>query len=167
MITELRISRAEFASRRSRLLALIQEHGLAGVVLFDYTNILYFTGFAFIPTERPIAFVLSADGEPGMFVPRLEVEHARGETGFERIGYYPEYPGEPHPMIGFSALLDEMGMKIGAALGADMNGYPLIFGYQGPALSDLTGSRVNSLQPALDRMQAVKSEAELDRKSVV
>lgn len=161
MITTLRISAAEFATRRERLLALLRELGLAGAVMFDPTNILYFAGFSFIPTERPIAFLLSGDGEPSMFVPRLEVEHARAETGFERTGHYLEYPDRPHPMEHFAALLKEMGMAPGRALGADMDGYPLIFGYQGPRLSELSGAPVTVLQPALDRMQAVKSPAEL------
>ncbi len=161
MITTLRISAAEFAARRERVLALIRAQGLAGAAMFDPTNILYLTGFAFIPTERPIAFLLSGDGEPAMFVPRLEVEHARAETGFERVGHYLEYPGHPHPMEHFAGLLKEMGMARGMALGADMDGYPLIFGYQGPRLSELNAAPVTVLQPALDRMQAVKSAAEL------
>ena len=31
--------------------------GLSGVVLFDHYYVLYYAGFAFVPTERPIAFV--------------------------------------------------------------------------------------------------------------
>ena len=35
------------------------ERGLAGAVLFDEKRVLYYTGFAFIPTERPIAFAIA------------------------------------------------------------------------------------------------------------
>ena len=76
---------AEFQARADRLLEHIQAQQLSGVVLFDNAYILYFTGFAFIPTERPIAFVMNARGDKAMFVPRLEVEHAQGQTGFAML----------------------------------------------------------------------------------
>ena len=33
------------------------------MVLFDRDYVLYYSGFAFIPTERPIGFVMNAQGE--------------------------------------------------------------------------------------------------------
>ena len=80
MIHSIRIGREEFNSRSQALLHYIKSNDLSGVVLFDNVNILYFSGFAFIPTERPIAFALSADGERAMIVPRLELEHAKAEA---------------------------------------------------------------------------------------
>jgi Xaa-Pro dipeptidase len=162
MNQSLRISRAEFDGRRQALLAFVREQGLAGVVLFDSTNILYLAGFAFIPTERPIVYVLSAAGEQAMYVPRLEVEHVKAETGVDRVGHYLEYPGDPHPMTGFKQMLVEMEMlSAGGRLGADQDGYPWIFGYEGPALSELTGLAFVNVQGQLNRMQAIKSAAEL------
>jgi len=76
MLTSLAITPAEYALRTRRLLEHLRAHGLAGVVLFDRDYLLYYTGFAFISTERPIAFVMNVDGETGMYVPRLEAEHA-------------------------------------------------------------------------------------------
>jgi Xaa-Pro aminopeptidase len=73
-VHSLRIRREEFNGRCHHLLTHIQTQNLTGAVIYDSINILYFTGFAFIPTERPIVFVMNADGEKGMFVPRLEVE---------------------------------------------------------------------------------------------
>jgi hypothetical protein len=90
VLTSISITTAEFQTRTERLLAEIRTQKLSGVILFDNYYILYFTGFAFIPTERPIAFVMNADGTKAMFVPRLEVEHARAQTGFERVDYYLE-----------------------------------------------------------------------------
>ena len=77
----MRIAADEFAARREALAARLAERGLAGCVLFDPHYVLYYTGFAFIPTERPIAFVLAADARGGMLVPRLEVEHAQANAG--------------------------------------------------------------------------------------
>jgi len=55
-------------------LGTLAERGLSGCVLFDTHHIAYYTGFAFIPTERPVAFALATDGRGGMLVPRLEVD---------------------------------------------------------------------------------------------
>ena len=94
----LNITPTEFAERAERLRAHVTARGLAGVVLFDNYYVLYFSGFAFIPTERPVAFAMSATGEKALFVPRLEVEHARAQTGFAHVDHYVEYPNDPHPM---------------------------------------------------------------------
>src|SRR5919198_643230 len=98
MEPSINIQPSEFQARAAKLLEHIQSQNLSGVVLFDNYYILYFTGFAFIPTERPIAFVMNARGDKAMFVPRLELEHAKSKTGFERVDHYVEYPDDPHPM---------------------------------------------------------------------
>ncbi|MEW5987018.1 MAG: Xaa-Pro peptidase family protein [Chloroflexota bacterium] len=158
----LRLTRDEFDGRAQALLAHVQEQKLAGVVLFDNFNILYVSGFAFIPTERPIAYLLSVSGERALFVPRLEVEHAQAEAGVDRVAHYLEYPGDPHPMHGLKQALAEMGMVHGnGRLGADHDGYPWLLGYEGPNLSELTGMTIAPVQAQLNRMQAVKSAAEL------
>ena len=66
-----------------------------GVVLFDPYYVLYHCGFAFAPTERPIALVLGGDGTRALVVPRLEVEHAQAKATLDRVESYDEYPGEP------------------------------------------------------------------------
>jgi Xaa-Pro aminopeptidase len=158
----LRIPPSEFKTRAAKLLQWMQAQELAGVVLFDSVNALYFSGFAFIPTERPICFVMNREGERGMLVPRLELEHARTEADLEHVVHYAEYPGQNHPMNLLKELLADLGMLQGEGpLGADLNGYPWIFGYEGPALDALAGREVVLLQGALNRMQAVKSAAEL------
>jgi len=163
MTAPIRISSTEFRSRTDRLLERVNGAELSGVVLFDQVNILYFTGFAFIPTERPMVFAMSAGGERAMYVPRLEVEHVQSVTDMDRVEHYVEYPDDPHPMVGFKGMLEDMGIATGDSrdLGADLDGYPWIFGYEGPTLSELTGAWVVSLQGDVNRMQAVKSEAEL------
>lgn len=193
-MTSLRISRQEFDGRSQALLKYLKQANLAGIVLFDSVNILYFTGFAFIPTERPLAFVLSGDGQRALFVPRLEEEHAQEEAAVDRVIHYLEYPGTPHPMGSFKKLLTDMdilpkgtvrptahlvGLKPtlpdylekamnnpivemgNGRLGGDMDGYPWIFGYEGPTLTELTGMTVVNVQGQLNRMQVIKSEAEL------
>ena len=159
MLPSIAILPAEFAARAERLRDHLHTLGLSGVVLFDNYYILYFTGFAFIPTERPIAFVMNARGEKAIFVPRLELEHAQAQTGFECVDYYVEYPYDPHPMEVLKRTLAELG--IAGAIGADTDGYPWILGYRGPTLTELTGSRVVRVAGFIEDMMMIKSQAEV------
>ena len=92
----MRITAEEFAARRALLAQRLS--GASAAVLFDPHHVMYYTGFAFIPTERPIAFVLTADGRGRMLVPRLELEHADANSAVGEIAHYDEFPGERHPM---------------------------------------------------------------------
>lgn len=159
----LQIPEAEYTLRNLKLSQLMIDHSLQGVVLFDATNILYFSGFAFIPTERPIMYAISASGERAMFVPRLEVEHVKQVVNPDRIGFYQEYPGIERPEVAFKQLLAAMGMLVqNGRLGADHNGYPWLFGYEGPTLAALADTAVVNIQSDLNQIQAIKSEAELN-----
>jgi len=94
-----------------------------------------------------------------VFVPEFEVDRVRAETEFERVESYPEYPGTDHPMRIMSRVLLDMG--ISGAMGADQDGYPGMLGYQGPALSEVTESRVVPPASVIEGMMAIKSEAEV------
>jgi len=153
------IPTAELAARREQALEHVRGAGLAGYVLFDEKYIQYFTSFGFLATERPVAFVSNASGDLAVFVPEFEVERVRAETAFERVESYPEYPGTEHPMRILQRVLDDMGIR--GALGADGDGYPGILGYQGPALSEVTGARVTDLAPFVESLMVRKSEAEV------
>jgi len=158
-MSSLNVPQSEFHSRATSLLEHVRTQGLSGVVLFDNYYILYFTGFAFIPTERPIALVMSAGGEKAMFVPQLEVEHARSKTQFERVDSYVEYPYDPHPMQVLKKTLAELG--IAGRIGADSDGYPWILGYRGPALSEVTGGTVARVTGFVEDLMMIKSAAEV------
>ncbi len=155
----MRISADELAARRAALAGRLEEHGLAGAALFDTHYVHYYTGFFFIPTERPVAFVLAADGRGGMLVPRLEVEHAQANAAISEVAHYDEYPGERHPMEALRELLDALGVR--ERLGADHDGYPWVFGYRGPSLGDLTGSAPTPIAGLVEDQMAIKSEPEL------
>jgi Xaa-Pro aminopeptidase len=155
----MRIQEAEYRERTSKLAEHARERGLDGVVLFDPAYILYYVGFAFAPTERPMAFALRADGEGGMLVPRLEREHAQANALVKHVSDYPEYPGEEHPTVALRKLLAEMG--IDGSLGADQNGYPWVLGYRGPTLTELVGRVPEKITAFVEDQMAIKSEAEL------
>jgi Xaa-Pro aminopeptidase len=129
-------------------------------VLFDPHHVSYYTGFAFVPTERPIAFALAAGGRGGMLVPRLEVEHAQANTAVQEVAHYDEYPGERHPLQSLLDLLGALGID-GSALGADEDGYPWVLGYRGPTLSELTGSPPAGIGDLVEDQMAIKSAAEI------
>src|SRR5205807_2748333 len=122
--------------------------------------VLYYTGFAFIPTERPVAFALNAGGEGGMLVPRLEREHAQANANVQHVADYPEYPSEQHPMGALERLLQEMGIRDG--IGCDTDGYPWVFGYRGASLTELTGRAPERVAAFVEDQMAIKSPAEVE-----
>ena len=81
-------------------------------------------------------------------MPEFEVERTTPRGDFDRVESYPEYPGTEHPM----PILAQRASATWAcdAIGADSDGYPGILGYQGPALSEVTGATVS-------RCRAVRS----------
>src|SRR5207237_1303761 len=81
---------------------------------------------------------VNATGERGMFVPRLEREHAQANALVQHVADYPEYPSERHPMEALARLLEEMGVR--DPIGSDVDGYPWVLGYRGPTLTELTGT---------------------------
>jgi Xaa-Pro dipeptidase len=155
----MRIEEAEYRERTSRLAEYAREQGLDGVALFDPTYVLYYVGFAFVPTERPMAFVLSADGEGGMLVPRLEREHAQANALVSEVADYPEYPGETHPSEALRSLLGKLGLE---RIGADHDGYPWVLGYRGPTLTELVGATPVKVTAFIEDQLAVKSRAEIE-----
>ena len=106
-----------------------------------------------------MAVVGNTAGELAVFVPEFEVERVRAETSFELVESYPEYPGLEHPMRLLGGVLRELGVS--GSVGADEDGYPGILGYEGPALSEVTGRPVVPLAPFIESLLVRKSEAEV------
>jgi Xaa-Pro aminopeptidase len=155
----MRITPAELAERRGRLLEHVHRDGLSGYVLFGADTIQYFTGFWFLSNERPVIYAESAGGEHAIFVPEFEVERTRAEADFERVESYPEYPGVEHPMSILARVLADLGIR--DAIGADNDGYPGILGYQGPPLSEVAAASVAPLGDVIEGMMRRKSESEI------
>src|SRR5436309_3395277 len=155
----LAIGQSEYEERTAALAMHAREQGLAGIVLFDPAYVLYYVGFAFVPTERPMAFVLNAEGRGGMLVPRLEREHAQTNALVSHVADYPEYPSEQHPMESLRGLLEELGLR--GEISADLDGYPWILGYRGPSLTELTGTAPVKITAFVEDQMAIKSPAEI------
>jgi Xaa-Pro dipeptidase len=159
VLTSIAISPEEHRARCDRLLERVVGDGLGGFVLFDPYYVLYYAGFAFAPTERPIALVVGPGGERALVVPRLEVEHAEAKAMFDRVEHYAEYPGESRSETAIERALSALGLS--GTIGADQDGYPWILGYQGPTLSELSGAKVVRIVDRIEEQMAVKSEAEI------
>ncbi len=141
------------------------ERKLDGLVLFHPIRMAYASGFFHVSTERPMAIVVGADGKLGALVPMLERENIQ-QYPVSNVSVYPEYPtgGVKHPMEFLADLLTEMKLnKKGVRLGYDNNGYLDINGYQGPLLSEVVGSGVETViaRDIVDKLRAIKSPAEL------
>ncbi len=157
---QLQISDAEHNQRCDQLRDYLERENLNGVVLFDRDYVLYYAGFSFIPTERPIGFVMNRQGERALFVPRLELEHAQGNALINHVAHYQEYPDNPHPMHILVDLLNDL--HISQDIGGDSDGYPWIFGYRGPLLSEIMDVTVKPVRGFIEDQMAIKSEAELN-----
>jgi Xaa-Pro aminopeptidase len=155
----IQIKPKEYQARIDKLSEYLETNGLRGAVLFERDYILYFTGFAFIPTERPIAFVLNIKNDTALVVPRLELEHARSNTLINRVDHYLEYPYDPRPEEILKDTLDQMGITGG--IGADHDGYPWLLGYRGPSLTELTERTPMGIATFVEDLMMIKSEAEI------
>ena len=130
------------------------------MVVFGPTAVLYLTGFAFIPTERPMAMVLTRDRVAAL-VPSLEREHVAETARVDQVVTYDEYPGTEPPVAGLVRLLTGE-LAIGdAALGTDADGYPARYGYRGPRLSELLPNRLVSCGALIEDVRMCKSPREL------
>jgi len=159
-VTSLQIPDSEFHQRIDNLWRVLKSENLSGVVLFDNYYIQYFSGFAFIPTERPIALVLNPKGEAVLFVPRLEFEHAQANAVVNDVIFYQEYPSQPHPMEVLIRFLRSFEIK--NLYGADQDGYPWILGYQGPSLSEKIGQIPLRIGSYIEKLMMVKSQIEIN-----
>jgi Xaa-Pro aminopeptidase len=118
----LNIQDTEFRGRIEKLQEQLHRNALTGAVLFNAHYILYYSGFSFIPTERPIAFAVNPRGETALFVPRLELEHAQANAIADQVIHYTEYPHDAPPMKLLGETLLEYGFD--EAYGVDSAGYP-------------------------------------------
>lgn len=157
----LEISDEELKRRRTALLKELNERGVKAYIIFSATDIFYLTRFAFIPTERPAALVLTASDQAILFVPRLEEEHAEEGARVDRVRSYPEYPSTRHPLEYLKDLLEELGLVRGP-LGVDADGYASPMGYRGPRLSQLMPAvEVTVLRGLVEKLRMIKAAEEV------
>lgn len=69
-----RIGVDEFQSRLSRLQELIRESGASAVYLHGGTNLYYFTGLRWSPSERMVGAIVPAEGDVQYISPNFEID---------------------------------------------------------------------------------------------
>lgn len=158
------ISPQEYRDRRGRLARTLQQEGYGVMVVFGPTRVSYLTGFYFAATERPVAAIVTDEGECTLFIPSLETGHVQQQCPeLSDPVVYPEYPGGgsgEHPL---QTLGRELRTRFpqARALAADLDGYEARWGYRGPRLSQVAGVPVHERLELIDDARALKSPAEI------
>jgi len=159
----IKIPDSEYLARIDRLRALMAAKDLGAVYISSPTNLRYFAGLRYLPTERPAATVVPRSGEVTFFGPIIEKDHLTYQTRIITKAYhYPDYPGEIHPMKRFASWLGELGLT-GMKIGVDNPSfYSSPWGYKGPKLSDLVhDTGFLPVGDDLEEMRLIKSKNEL------
>ncbi|MEM0271605.1 MAG: Xaa-Pro peptidase family protein [Thermoprotei archaeon] len=155
---------SEYVERVERLRKWMIEKKFDAVYMCGPTNLKYFVGFNYLPTERPAAIVVPQNGEITFFGPIIEKDHIPYQTRqISRVYTYLDYPGEVHPMKHFARWLAEIGLE-GKRIGVDNPlFYSSPYGYTGPLLSELVKNTVFvPVGGELYSMRLVKSKNELE-----
>lgn len=148
--------------RIERIEEQLNEDGFETFLVFNSKNIFYLTGLSFIPTERPIIFILHR-GEVYFFVPSLEIDHIEHQVPFvSQIFSYFEYPDEKHPMYHLATnLMSDLKIQPNKVTSeaAGASGY---WGYNGPSLEDVTGLKFKLLPDVIMDMRVIKEPEEIE-----
>jgi len=151
----LKIEESEYRQRIAEVRSRLEERGADCLVLFGAKRIAWLTGYHLLPTERPLALIIGVD-KITAFVPRLELEAAACPL-IDEVRHYFEYPGDKPPL----EALAEFELLKGTKCIADSDGYPGIWGYEGPRLSEIAGAPVEVEPTLVDELWLVKSPAEI------
>ncbi len=70
----------------------MKQHRLSALVLLNATNVIYTTGYFHLSTERPLAALIPASGDPALFIPELEIDQVKLWWVKDHESYF-DYPG--------------------------------------------------------------------------
>ena len=157
-----KISKENHLKRIENIRNFEEKNELGSMIFFSPLSIYYLTGYHFIPTERPIAFVLPHSDEPWFFVPRLEQEHLIEKIPWVEREIYFEYPDLKHPANIFIEKLVERKIT-SKKIGMESPSFSSYWGYEGPKLTDLLENKAkHELHSSLiTEIRKIKDEEEL------
>ena len=157
-----KISKENHLKRIENIRKFEEKNELGSMIFFNPLSIYYLTGYHFIPTERPIAFVLPHSDEPWFFVPRLEQEHLIEKIPWVEREIYFEYPDLKHPANIFIEKLVERKVT-SKNIGMESASFSSYWGYEGPKLTDLLENKAkHELYTSLiTEIRKIKDEEEL------
>ncbi len=156
------ISKENHLKRIERIINFAEDKELGSMVFFSPLSIYYLTGYHFIATERPIAFVLPVSDEPWFYVPRLEQEHLIEKIPWVEREIYFEFPDMKHPAKIFIERLEERKVTK-KKIGMEAPSFSSYWGYSGPKLTELLESKVETElhSTLIQEIRKIKDEEEL------
>ncbi len=87
-----RLPPAWYQRKIKQVQAKMAERNLNAMLLLNAHNVVYTTGYFHLPTERPLAVLIPASGDPTLFVPGLESYQVR-LWWVKDVDVYFDYPG--------------------------------------------------------------------------
>ncbi len=105
------ITLAEHQARIQKAQALMQERGLSAVYLNAGSNLYYFTGLRWRPSERMVGALLLPSGPPQFIAPAFEIGTVKQFMRVKGDIHGWEEHESPYPLIG--KILQEGGMETG------------------------------------------------------
>src|SRR5215831_18381485 len=89
--------------------AKMAERSLSALVLLNAHNVVYTTGYFHLPTERPLAVLIPASGDPTLFVPGLESDQVK-LWWVKDVEVYFDYPGPVNRLRWLFERIDARGL---------------------------------------------------------
>ena len=150
------VSREEFSQRIVRLQFLMRERGVRAIYLHAGTNLYYFTGLRWNPSERMVAAVIPASGDLVYVAPHFELDTLRDYWMFEA----PIFGWHEHesPYEVFNKALGQMGIASGRVLLDEATPYFIVsrLAESNPTIE------FELAQPITQSLRSVKSTQEID-----
>lgn len=156
----LHFTKEEFAGRRQRTLAALEERGLEGLLMFRQESMYYLTGYDSFGYVFFQCLYLGADGTLMLLTRAPDLRQARHTSLIDDIRIWKDAP-DARPALELRGILDELGCR-GRRLGVEYDAYGLTAanGKQLEAALEGFGSLVNA-SDLVSRLRAVKSDREL------
>ena len=146
------ISEGEFRQRLEALQAKIKESGAAAAYLHAGTNLYYFTGLRWSPSERMVAAIVPAEGEICYVAPKFELDTLRDYWQMPAEIHAWEEHESPYEVV--SQIMASLGNKL---LIDEVTPYFIVNGIQ-TANPKLT---LGHAQPLTQDLRSRKSPAEI------
>ncbi len=143
--------------------AELQRRRLRGLFVLNHHQIYYLVGFFHTPTERPVGLFVPDQGDPVLFVPKLEENYVHEGAWAPQVEVYFEYPGIVHPVEWMGERIAARGFG-SAALGFEGSLAVTTRERLGKALPNVQWSEAGSIIGNL-RLIKQPEEIELHRKA--
>lgn len=149
------ISVDEYRARMQKAQSLMKEHGVDAMYIHGGTNLYYFTGLKWNPSERMVAAILPADGEPNYVAPRFELDTLRDYWQIEGDIFAWEEHESPFALV--KKLLAEKKVS-GPTIAIDGSApFFIVDGLQ----KEMPDHQFVTAQPISDACRQCKSDAEI------